>query len=310
MPAVTASLASLVPEARELAEIPVPGALAHDLARPAAPRSLDGPVLDVDGRRAVVLAGPGVLRDDAIDGLHALAARLGAPVANSWGAKGVFPWDSPHHMGTVGLQAQDFPLLALDRFDLLVTTGVDPDETPPERYAAGAPPAVDVAPAQLEAVADRARGVAVATDAGNDLYTRVAGVAQPGYVDESFPRHPARAVMDLKQSIEPGTIVTAQPGPAGLWVARTFPTDFPGSVVVPARSSPGVGAACALAVARHGRRAVCVAVDPVDDVTARLATVAESEGLPFRLEVWGDEVEWDATATLVAAAGPVVAWAV
>jgi hypothetical protein len=309
MPGVTTSLASLVPEAPELAAVPVPGALAHDLALSPPPPRLDGPDLDVDGKRVVVLAGPGVLRDGAIDGLHALAARLAAPVANSWGAKGVFPWDSRHHMGTVGLQAHDFPLLALERFDLLVTTGIDPEETPPERYHVDGLPVIDVAPAQLAAVADLVCGTAVETGAANELYARVAGVAQPGYVDESFPRHPARAVMDLKQSIAPGTIVTAHPGPAGLWVARTFPTDFAGSVVVPARSTPGVGAACALAAARTGRPGVCVLAEPIDDVTTRLAAIAGSERLPFRLEVWGGDVDWGATATLVAAAGPVVAWA-
>ena len=66
----------------------------------------------------------------------------------------------------------------------------------------------------------------------NELFRRMSAIAQPGYFDESVPRHPARAVIDLKHSLGPGTRVVAPPGDAGLWVARTFPTDRLGSVVV------------------------------------------------------------------------------
>ena len=37
----------------------------------------------------------------------------GAPVVNTWGAKGVLRWDDPHHAGTAGLQADDFDLAGL-----------------------------------------------------------------------------------------------------------------------------------------------------------------------------------------------------
>ena len=84
------------------------------------------------------------------------------------------------------------------------------------------------------------------------LFERLAAVAQPGYVDERVPRHPARAVIEIKQRMPPGGIVTAEPGSAGLWVARTFPTDAPGTVVVPAVDVPGIGVAVALAAALAG----------------------------------------------------------
>jgi hypothetical protein len=142
----------------------------------------------------------------------------------------------------------------------------------------------------------------------NELYRLIAAIARPGYLDTAWPRHPARAVMDLKRSLGPTTRVTAQPGPAGLWIARIFPTDRLGSVVVPAHDRPGIGAAVGLVSAARGVDTVTVACEPVDAATGELVELATRHALPLRLEVWGDDVDWSRTEDLVAAAGPVVAW--
>ncbi len=54
-------------------------------------------------RRVVVLAGPGVVERRAAGSLRALAAAGRLGVLNTWGAKGVFHWQSRHHWATVGL---------------------------------------------------------------------------------------------------------------------------------------------------------------------------------------------------------------
>lgn len=254
-------------------------------------------------QRVALLVGPLGLVD--VEGVHRIADALGAPVANTWGAKGIYPWDSPHHMGTCGLQRDDFTLLGLGGFDLVVAIGLDEAESRPV-----VPPStrlVDLAgdPMRLP-VPDAPCALRPAGD--NELFRRLSAIAQPGYVDESFPRHPARAVMDLKQSLGPATRVTAQPGEAGLWVARTFPTDRTGSVIVPAYDRPGIGAAVGLVSALRGTDTVTVVRGPVDDATATILDLATAHDLPLRLEVWGDDVDWSRTEDLVAAAGPVVAW--
>ena len=296
------------PDLAAQVEVPIPGALAYALGLPVPPRlGASFGQLDQPRGRTAMLAGPGVLRDRAVDGLRELAAAAHIGVANTWGAKGVFNWDSPHHLGTCGLQADDFELLGFADLDLLWIVGLDPAESPPDRYELGAR-VVPIQPADLGAFATQVARSSYPI-VPPPLFERLAAVAQPGYVDERFPRHPARAVLEIKQSMAPGGIVTAQPGPAGLGVARTFPTDAPGTVVVPAVSVPGIGIAVALAAALAGMPATAVAAGPLDDISLGLIELATSRDARLSVEVWGEEVDLSLTSLLVDAAGAVVAWA-
>jgi hypothetical protein len=297
-----------------------------------------GPVIPRDARVAM-LVGPGVVRRDGVEGLRAFADAAGLPVANTWGAKGVFRWDSPHHMGTCGLQAHDFALLGLGDYDLLLTSGLDPDEAHAARLDALAVPLVDVVPEQLH---DLAAFVAVRREAAADtnaLYRALSSVAQPGYVDDRSPLHPARAVAQLGAARPSGGVVAADPGRAGLWLARTFPTTDLGSVVVPATRADGIGAALALCARARGVAATAVITAPVDETTVAVCELADSMQLGFPLFVWGEDgsvrtpseheaacgalsraeaatkverfdvaIDFSLTDALIAAAGAVVAW--
>jgi thiamine pyrophosphate-dependent acetolactate synthase large subunit-like protein len=258
-------------------------------------------------------------------------------VANTWGAKGVFAWNSPHHLGTCGLQARDFELLGFADADTIIATGIDDEESPTERFALA--PVEVVSPARLAPAAGDY--VAAGEPLGNELYPRVAAVAQPGYVDQKVPLHPARAVADLGDLLPPGGLVSADPGIAGLWVARTFPTPpldpgHPRRVVVPSLREPGIAARTAVAAAHDGRPAIAVTTTPVDQPTLDALEDARRTATSFVLVVWGERgdvrrvedhrelvsdalaapgpsivevpVALDDTALLIAAAGEVVAW--
>ncbi len=225
-----------------------------------------------------ILVGPGVVRDGCVPGLQAFAARVGCGVVNTWGAKGVFRWDDPSHFGTAGLQARDFELAGLGDVDVLVTSGIDPAEVTSTPWA-GRAEVIDVAPTDLATVEltlppgslDRPR-----------LYTALAAVVGPMYEQPGSP--PARAAA-LAASLPDGGLVVADPGLVAFWVARTFPTSVPGSVVVRAGALRD-----ALAT---GRPVTYVTDVPVD---APGATV----------DVW-DDVDLDPSA-LIAVAGEIVAW--
>jgi hypothetical protein len=269
--------------------------------------------------------------------LRAFAAAGDLGVANTWGAKGVFAWDSPHHLGTCGLQAADFELLGFAEADAIVCVGLDDDESPRARVALA--PTVDVAPDALGAATGRVERVGAPLP--NDLYPRLAAVAQPGYVDDKVPLHPARAVADLGAVLPDGGFLAADPGVAGLWVARTFPTPAlapgaPRRVVVPERREPAAALRRALAAARAGRPAIAVTTAPLDDATASAIDAVVAETVPLVIEVWSARghlahaddhraevaaaltagtprvldvpVCLDDTGLLLAAAGDVVAW--
>ena len=285
---------------------------------------------DVD---TIVLAGPGVVRHEAVGALHEVARRLGAGVVNTWGAKGVFRWDSPYHFGTAGLQERDAELAGLTAAELVITTGLDPHELPVETWAAG--PVLDVDPRVLSALTYH-WGESSSTLVRPPLYERLSSALGPLYASDASPLSPARAAADLGAVRPDGGLVTADPGTAGLWVARALPTTEVASVIVPARPVQGFALAGAMAAALAGRPAIAVVGDPPDPSTGALLALAEHWGTNVALEVWGADaaprppaarvreltealtrpgvavlptsVDLGLTSVLVEVAGPVAAW--
>ncbi len=236
----------------------------------------------------VVLAGPRVIDEDALPALRGLAAAGSLGVANTWGAKGVFAWDSPHHLGTCGLQSRDFELLGWREADLVVTTGLT-DEVSLSLEALA--PVVDLAVRDLASATGAIRADRAPT---NDLYPRLAAIAQPGYVDDKVPLHPARAAADLGAALPANGFVAADPGRAGLWVARTFPTPAlepgaPRRVLVPAAREPGVALRLATEAARAGRPAIAVTTAPLDRASTQAVDAARAESLDLVVAAWTTE---------------------
>jgi len=252
--------------------------------------------------RIAVLVGPGVVRAGAVDQLREFAERAGLPVVNTWGAKGVFDWQSPHHAGTAGLQERDFELCGFEDVDLIIAVGVDPEESPRHRWALA--PVVDVDPvalAPLAAAWDRPPD----TPERPEIYTAMSAVVMPMFEQPGTPPH---AVAQLKAALPPGGIAIADPGPAGFWVARTFPTSELGSVVVPATIAPGFAAAAAVVAGLRGRPAVAVTTAPTDETTRAVLDSAARRGVDVDLRVWDENIDWSCLDSLVAVAGNVVAW--
>lgn len=248
--------------------------------------------------RTLILAGPGVIRANQVEALQAFAAQTGFGVVNTWGAKGLFAWDSPHHFGTVGLQARDFALAGFDDVQLVITVGLDPAEAPTDAWAHGQ--VLEVEPWQLAALAYNW------PDPGPvpphpALYTELAAALAPLYESAVSPLSPARAARDLSVVRPAGALVVADPGLAGLWVARTFPTTEPASVIVPSLAAPGFAVAAAMAASLDQRPAIAVTTAPFDATTEALLELAASFGSTFVLAEWGADVEWaDANAHKVA----------
>jgi hypothetical protein len=297
----------------------------------------------IDALRAasavVLLAGPGIVRHQAVPGLHDLAVSAGIGVLNTWGAKGVFDWRSRHHLATIGLQADDFVLSGLDRADLIVATGLDPHESPDDRWRLA--PALTVPPAGLAPLAERCGPTQRTWLVMPLLRSRLADVTQRGWGAEAAPLPPSRATMHYAECVAAGGLVAADAGGAGFWVARTLGTTRLGAVIVPSTPSPGFAAACvAVSLLRHPGRPALAVIDLADaEATTVVVDAAAALGIRVPLEAWdpdGDRLDADAhrerlrrlvlggppagstlctlatdprqLSEMIEAAGPIVAW--
>jgi hypothetical protein len=238
--------------------------------------------------RMLALVGPGVIRARAVEGVRSFTRTAGAPVLATWGARGVEHWDSPYSAGVGGVQANDLALGGLRDAEVVLTTGLDPDEIP-----AGALDGLvvqDVAPAQLGVLCHRWPTRSEPPRDRNDVRAALAGVLTPLYEDDSSPLSPARAALHLSGALPDRGLAVADPGPAGFWVARAFPSSIPGSSVVPATREEGFAAAAALVAGVEGRPALAVTdVAGLGPVTAAVGDLARSLRVPLRLQVWADD---------------------
>ena len=289
-----------------------------------------------------VLAGSGVLAVAA--DVVTFAERTGLGVLNAFTAKGLFRWDSPFHLGTGCLQERDLALAGAGPDSAVLVVGVDTDECHPALLAAaGVDPAAarwrSVSPKDLLAAADRVTaswGGPPQHPPQPALFKVLWDIAQPLYVLGEGPLNPARAAADIALALGAEGVVCAEPGTAGWWVARTVPTTRLGSVAVPAIGGPGTAVARALVTAQRGNPAVAVVEGPLSAEAQSVIEYGHALGLPFVVEIWGDEgdvvdaaehqeraaaalatpgvtvmrvpVDWSATAELTAGAGPLVAW--
>lgn len=240
----------------------------------------------------VLLVGPGVVREgpDAVAAVRRFAARTQAGVLNTWGAKGLYRWDDPHHHGTVGLQARDFELGGLFDQRIVIAVGVDPVEAPDERWQSSR--VIEVGADQLDLLAarwpdptDGADG-----DAGVPpppaLYAELRAALAPLYAADGTPLTPARAASDLNDVRPDGSVVVADAGAVGLWIARTLPTTDLGSVVVPGTRGEGFAVAAAIVSSLEGRESIAVTTGRPDATTEALLELGPGLGAAIVLECW------------------------
>ena len=238
--------------------------------------------------RLAILAGPGVVRDGVVARLVEVAERTGLPVLNTWGAKGIFRWDSPYHAGTAGLQAEDFALAGLTEAEIVLAVGLDPAEAPPDRWAG--PQVLEVEPWQLDTLVLRwpepdPPAPRVATDS-----TSRSPPPWPPPTPPTRCRCRRRCRPRPGPAANRGALVTAHPGPPVLWVARALPTTEPGSVVVPATRVLGSALARGLVAGLDQRPALAGTTEPFDPTTVALVELGLAWHSPTVVVAWGADV--------------------
>ncbi|MGZ5297964.1 MAG: acetolactate synthase large subunit, partial [Actinomycetota bacterium] len=259
----------------------------------------------------MVLAGPGVARDGAMEALILFSERLNLPVATTFLGKGVFPDDHPNALGTIGFMVKDYANFGFDEADVVVAVGYDLVEFSPSRWNPNRDKQiihVHRTVAEVDAHYTLAVGlqgsIGEALDAiGSSSYVHgIRGAVPPvralvreelehGAADDSFPVKPQRLVADIRAAMDHDDIVLCDTGAVKMWMARLYPTYRPNTCLISnglatmAFSLPGAFAAKLV----HPERKVLAAMGD----GAFLMSVAEietavREDVPFVILVWVD----------------------
>lgn len=264
-----------------------------------------------EARHAVVLAGPGVARDEATDALVRFSEALNLPVATTFLGKGVFPDDHPNALGTIGFMVRDYANFGFDEADVVVAVGYDLVEYAPDRWNPGRDKRILHIHRTVAEVDDAYElEVGLQGDIGESLDAIAAAAAelprrdreQPGerYVreelasgatDDAFPVRPQRIVHDVREALGRDDIVLCDTGGVKIWMARLFPTFVPNTCLISnglatmAFSLPGAFAAKLV----HPDRKVLAAIgDGAFLMSAAELETAVRERVHFVVLVWVD----------------------
>jgi acetolactate synthase-1/2/3 large subunit len=261
--------------------------------------------------KAVVLAGPGVARDGAMDALVDFSESLNLPVATTFLGKGVFPDDHPNALGTIGFMVRDYANFGFEDADVVVAVGYDLVEYAPERWNPGRDKTIvhihrtvaevdDAYTLEVGVQGDIGGSLRAIADAASGLRRRereqpgeryVREELESGAGDEAFPVRPQRIVHDVREALGREDIVLCDTGGVKIWMARLFPTYVPNTCLISnglatmAFSLPGAFAAKLV----HPERKVLAAIgDGAFLMSAAELETAVRERVPFVVLVWVD----------------------
>jgi acetolactate synthase I/II/III large subunit len=262
-----------------------------------------------EGRSVVCLAGNGAVRGGASGALREFAAETGIPVAMTFMGKGLIEADSELALGAVGLQAGDFALAGFDDADVVIAVGYDLVELSPDVWNPDADKrivCIDSLPAEtdehfmpeVELVGDiaailsllgRECGDAPAAGGSPRLREAVEQCLEDAADDDSFPIHPPRALLELREALGREDILLSDVGLHKLWIGRVFPAYEPNTVLI-ANGLAGMGFAVPAAIAAKlvhpERRVVAVSGDGGFLMNAQELETATRLGTAFVNVVW------------------------
>jgi acetolactate synthase I/II/III large subunit len=259
----------------------------------------------------IVLAGPGVARDGAMDALVRFSESLNLPVATTFLGKGVFPDDHPNALGTIGFMVRDYANFGFDRADVVVAVGYDLVEYAPERWNPGCDKAIvhihrtvaevdeaytlevgvqgDIG-AALDAIAEAASGIPEKDrEPPGERFVREE--LESGAGDDAFPVRPQRIVHDVREALGREDIVLCDTGAVKIWMARLFPTYAPNTCLISnglATMAFALPGAFAAKLVHPQRKVLAVMGDGAFLMSAAEIETAVREKVHFVILVWVD----------------------
>jgi len=263
-------------------------------------------------QRPVILAGNGVVRQNASAALRRFCHQTGLNVITTFMGKGVVDADDDHSLFTAGLRAQDYPRGFMGQADLVLCVGYDLVEWSPEAWNPRGDRrviCVDTVASEIdehyvpevELTGDISH---ILTHLGNLVSDKPpARVHTPPYremfrtvlemgSDDSFPVKPQRVLRDLRELMNPRDLLISDVGAHKLWISRLWPTHVPNTVLI-SNGAAAMGFAVPAAVAARmvlpkDRRVVTISGDGGFLMNVQELETAKRLGLAITNIVWTD----------------------
>ncbi len=282
--------------------------------------------------RPLILAGNGVLRQNAAEALRDLANGLHLPVAGTFMGKGAIDDRSHLSLMAVGLQARDHVLSGFDRADLVVAIGYDLVEYAPSRWNTDGRKRIihiDTQPAEVDAwyqpeielvgdIDGTLRRLLPAILPGGiggrsaserhrtretlvhqDLRLALLADLEAFEHDDGWPIKPQKAIADLRRALGAKDIVVSDVGAHKIWVGRLYQAYEPNTVIISngfAAMGIALPGAIAAKLVHPDRRVVALCGDGGFLMNSQELETARRIGANITVIVWRDDgyglIDW------------------
>lgn len=266
----------------------------------------------------VIMAGNGVVREQASEALVDFAEKLNVPVATTFMAKGTIPFSHPLCLGAIGLQAHDYVAFGFDKADVVICVGVDMVEYHPRLWNPDCDKKIihiDESPAEVDqhyileagvvgAICDSLERIAAKAKRRADapvhkLHEVVAREIGEHSGDTEFPVKPQKIIWDLRQALDKEDIVISDVGAHKMWMARMYQAEAPNTCIISngfAAMGIALPGAIAAKLAKPDSKAVAVCGDAGFMMNNQEIETAMRLGLDIVILIFNDNkyglIEW------------------
>jgi len=209
-------------------------------------------------KRPVIVAGNGTIRKRASKQLRQFCEATGIGVLSTFMGKGCVDMDADYCLFTIGLGSKDFPTLAIDDADLVITMGFDMVEYHPHLWNPNSDKCIihaDFLPAeidehynpQVELVGDLAHTLWMLNERvkqhgrpqfdltrQRDLRAQMQAEFNAHADDDvTGPVRPQKILWDVRQVMGPHDILLSDVGAHKMWIARQYQCHEPNTCLIP-----------------------------------------------------------------------------
>ncbi len=201
----------------------------------------------------IILAGNGVLREEASPELNEFVNNTGIQVATTFMGKGAIPAGSRFYLGSVGIQEKDYVICGIDVADLVICIGFDhveysprfwnPDSLKKIVHIHSTHPEVDSSYIPeftlIGSVKETLHRMSAFCDFRKEIpeyFRKLKNIMESELEsfrdDTAFPMKPQKILYDIRSCISREDILISDVGAHKLWIGRLFPAYEPNTVII------------------------------------------------------------------------------